>query len=153
LAGELEAIERSARGLFDAPEPASVASMGSKTVLLVDPDTMGRKVIRGLLEGLGHTVLEADIGRRALEICREHAGAIDLILASIFLPDIGGRELAGSAAAIRPDLAVLFIAPADANDVLYYGMLAGQPTIVGRPLTADALARCLSGVFEVEYAR
>lgn len=153
LASEFEAIERRALGLLDAPEPTSGAPMGSKTVLLVEPDTEEREATRDLLEGLGHTVLEADIGSRALEICREHAGVIDLILTSIFLPDISGRELAGRAAAIRPDLAILYIAPANANDVMYYGMLGGQPTIAGRPLTADALARCMSEVFEIEYAR
>ncbi len=153
LASEFEAIERYARGLFDASERTSGAPMGSKTVLLVEPDAVERKIIRDLLEGLGHTVLEADIGQRALDICREHAGGIDLVLTSIFPPDISGRKLAERAAAMRPGLAVLYIAPADANDALYYGMPGSQPAIVGRPLTADALARCLYEVFEVEYAR
>jgi CheY-like chemotaxis protein len=153
LANEFEAVQRRALTLLDAPEPPSAFSADSKTVLLVEPDSVERKAIRELLEELGHTVLEAEAGRGALKTCRENAGAIDVILTNIFLPDISGRELAASAAAIRPGQAVLYIAPENADDALCCGMPGGQPMIAGRPLTAYALARCLAEIFEVEYAR
>jgi CheY-like chemotaxis protein len=149
LASEFEAIQRRALTLLDAPGcPAD-----GKTVLLVEPDSAEREAIRGLLQELGHTVLEAEVGRGALETCREKAGAIDVILTNISLPDISGRELAASAAAIRPGQAVLYIAPENADDALCCGMPGGRPTIAGKPLTADVLARCLAEIFEVEYAR
>jgi CheY-like chemotaxis protein len=60
-------------------------------VLTVDHTPTFRKLIRMTLEFGGHKVLEADNGRRGLDLARE--SACDLILLELRLPDIHGLEV------------------------------------------------------------
>lgn len=66
---------------------------GGARVLLVDDDDAVRGVVRRLLEGAGHLVLEASTAADALR--QADAGAnFDLLVTDMVLPDIDGAELA-----------------------------------------------------------
>jgi CheY-like chemotaxis protein len=59
-----------------------------------------------MLEDLGHSVLSANSGPKALELL--HAGAdIDLLITDFAMPAMTGAELARLARNLRPDLPVL----------------------------------------------
>jgi len=60
----------------------------------------------GMLEDLGHEVLEAHSGDRALEILRDRR-TIDLLVTDYSMPRMNGVQLAAAAREIRPDLPVL----------------------------------------------
>jgi DNA-binding response OmpR family regulator len=59
------------------------------TVLLVDDDEAKRYVLATWLRRAGHTVTEAETGRDALS----KAGAVDLVLLDVNLPDMSGYEV------------------------------------------------------------
>lgn len=57
-------------------------------MLLVDDEPYVRRVVRGMLRGMGYTIREAVDGRQALARVAEHQP--DVILLNLFLPKLDG---------------------------------------------------------------
>jgi PAS domain S-box-containing protein len=74
-----------------APEGAS--PRGSETVLLVEDDLAVRDLVREVLARSGYRVLVARSGTEALRLAEEEARPLDLVLADVVTPGIGGPEL------------------------------------------------------------
>ena len=66
---------------------------GLETILVVDDETGIRELVLKILRRHGYQVLEAANGEEALAICREHSGAIDLLITDVLMPRMGGPEL------------------------------------------------------------
>jgi CheY-like chemotaxis protein len=88
-----------------------------------------------MLEDLGHEVIEANSGDRALEILRQDR-AIDLLVTDYSMPRMNGAQLAAAARQIRPELPVLL---ATGYAELPMGSGNGLPKI-GKPYQQDQLA-------------
>jgi two-component system cell cycle sensor histidine kinase/response regulator CckA len=73
-------------------EPAS-AEPARETILVVDDEAGIRELVLKMLRRHGYQVLEAANGEEALAICREHGGAIDLLITDVLMPRMGGPEL------------------------------------------------------------
>jgi PAS domain S-box-containing protein len=84
-------------------EPAAVAPI---TILLVEDDALIAMSTAGLLEDLGHRVVEASRGAEALDILREHPH-VDLMITDYSMPGMSGADVARAARALRPDLPIL----------------------------------------------
>ena len=65
----------------------------AKTVLIVEDNTLNMKLFQEVLQGQGHSTLQATNGAEAMELAREHQP--DLIVMDIQLPWVSGRELSG----------------------------------------------------------
>jgi PAS domain S-box-containing protein len=76
------------------------------TILVVDDDVLIAMSTVDMLEDLGHTVIEANSGAKALEILQREV-AIDLILTDYAMPGMTGVELAQTARTLRPGIPVL----------------------------------------------
>lgn len=79
---------------------------GGLSVLLVDDDALVRDGTAGMLEDLGHAVIEAESGRRALDILRG-GRAVDVVVTDQAMPGMSGVQLAAAIAAERPGVPVL----------------------------------------------
>jgi two-component system, cell cycle sensor histidine kinase and response regulator CckA len=69
------------------------AEPGLTTILVVDDETAIRELVLKILRRHGYQVLEAANGEEALALCREHSGAIDLLITDVMMPRMGGPEL------------------------------------------------------------
>jgi CheY-like chemotaxis protein len=88
------------------PAAATPPIPGPCTVLLVEDDALISMETCDLLEDLGHRVVEAKSGRKALEILR--AGiAVDLVMTDQAMPGMTGMQLAAEIRASWPDLPVV----------------------------------------------
>jgi DNA-binding response OmpR family regulator len=67
--------------------------MNQHTVLVVEDDTMVRELVVEVLDAAGYTVFEADCGKRALQLAREHLPS--LVLTDYGLPDMSGVDVIG----------------------------------------------------------
>jgi CheY-like chemotaxis protein len=76
------------------------------TILAVDDDALVLMNTVGMLEDLGHTVLEAYSGKEALEILRRE-DSIDLVVIDQAMPKMTGTELAKVIRSEWPDIPVL----------------------------------------------
>jgi signal transduction histidine kinase len=92
------------------PEPAMPQDQPTvaapMTILLVEDDALIAMSTAGLLEDLGHRVVEASRGAEALEILREQPG-VDLMITDYSMPGMSGADVARAARALRPDLPIL----------------------------------------------
>jgi CheY-like chemotaxis protein len=104
LGGLLEQIrpERGGAGAALVLAPAE-----SVTVLVVDDDETVRTVAALALRRHGLYVLTARDGHEAVEIYRERAGEIDLVVLDMMMPRMNGEQALRAMQAIRPDVCVI----------------------------------------------
>jgi len=114
---------------------------GSETVLVVDDEMPVRSLVRDILVGLGHRVLDAEDGQAALRLFEQHGADVALLVTDIVMPRMSGRALAERLLERRPKLKVLYMS-GYAGDVLgRYGVLDPQLAFLQKPFTPDALGR------------
>ena len=87
-AGLRESIVTSIPPLTDAPVAETRSIVGF--ILVVDDNEMNRDMLRRRLERQGHTVMEAENGRKALEILE--SVKVDLVLLDILMPELDGMQ-------------------------------------------------------------
>ncbi|NIP56483.1 MAG: response regulator, partial [Gemmatimonadetes bacterium] len=78
-------------------------------ILLVDDDDAVRRVAARVLQRAGYRVLEAGSGQEALRIAEERTDELELLVADVRMPGMGGAELAERVARVRPETRVLFV--------------------------------------------
>jgi CheY-like chemotaxis protein len=114
---------------------------GDETVLLAEDETGVRALVCEVLRQHGYRVLDAADVNDALRLCREHQGEIHLLLTDVVMPVMSGRELAERAAAIRPELKVLYMSGYTDNIVVHHGVTARDTQFLQKPFTPKLLAR------------
>ncbi len=81
----------------------------TKSILVVDDETMVRPVYRRLLEAEGYLVWEADSGPEALEVWDKLEKPTDLLITDIIMPKMNGFELSQILRKKHPSLKVLYV--------------------------------------------
>ena len=89
-----------------AGEESAAAPGRHATILVVDDDALIGMSTADMLEDLGHTVLSADSGPRALEILATEQH-VDLLLTDQAMPGMTGTELAKIVRCKRPGMPIL----------------------------------------------
>lgn len=92
-----------------APSKTERTARRVYTVLVADDDEQVRALVWEILAMEGYRVLPARNGHEALEVLGKHGDGIDLLLADVVMPRLGGRDLAKRACELLPHLRVLFI--------------------------------------------
>ena len=93
----------------DAAEGAAPAATGNARLLLVEDETIGRRLAAEYLREHGYAVLEAEDGPSAMALFHQPP-ALDLLITDVGLPGgINGRQLADIMRETTPALPVLFI--------------------------------------------
>ena len=86
--------------------------MGSKTpaptVLVVDDEPGIRQIARRILEDGGYEITEAEGGLEAIALLAQ-GHPLDLLIADLDMPGLGGDEMVRRIRATRPDLKVLYV--------------------------------------------
>jgi PAS domain S-box-containing protein len=113
---------------------------GRETILLVEDEQMVRDLSREVLEHYGYTVICAANGEEGLSICREFAGQIDLIITDVVMPRMSGRELAESAAFVRPDARILYMSGFTDDAIVRHGLLDEDFPFIQKPFSPELLA-------------
>ncbi|EUB84738.1 hybrid sensor histidine kinase/response regulator [Pseudomonas sp. GM30] len=97
LAGE------TAKNLYPAIKPVLVPRL---SVLVVDDDSLVMTSTTLLLEDLGHRVISATSGARALALF-EQGEVIDLMITDMAMPQMSGAQLAHAVRLLKPDLPII----------------------------------------------
>jgi PAS domain S-box-containing protein len=139
------------RATIDAIEAPSIAAEcspgGNERVLAVEDNERLRVLLVKQLKDLGYRVCEAGDAKAALELIGREPD-IDLLLTDIILPGgKNGRELATEAAALRPDLKVLFTSGFPEEAFGKNGALPFGAALLSKPYRRDELARRLRETF------
>ena len=84
-------------------------SDGRATILVVDDDSVLRRLLGTVLKLRGYTVLPAEDGVQALKVLGDHDGKIDLVLADIIMPVMDGWQLLAKLRESHPQLPVILL--------------------------------------------
>lgn len=113
------------------------------TVLLVDPEDTGRRLMHEYLEGEGYKVLEARNGEDGQRIAAWHEESIQILITNVTLPDLTGPRLAERLQAHRPEIKVLFVS-GSGRSVLDSKLVPGGSAIVlQKPFRVSELLQCV----------
>lgn len=117
---------------------------GSEMLLIVDDEDLVRHSTCKVLESLGYRVLEADNGVRGLELFRQHAAEIGLILLDLSMPGISGREVLQRLCAEerRPKVVVFTGYAVDQDE------LAGASAVLSKPFSLRQLAGAVRRILD-----
>jgi sigma-B regulation protein RsbU (phosphoserine phosphatase) len=117
-----------------------------RTVLVVDDSSLQRRILVASLRKFGFTIIEADSGERAMEICAE--AKPDLILSDWMMPGMNGLEFCRALRQIPGDgycYFILLTSKSEKNDVAQ-GLDAGADDFLSKPVNPDELrARICAG--------
>ena len=113
------------------------------TVLVVDDEEDLRDIMRRMLERRGFDTLVAGDSEQAIELCRVHAGEIDVLVTDLGLPGASGGELSRAAVALRPRMGVVYISGLPKDIAVTKGLIAEDALLVKKPFTADLLIEAL----------
>jgi PAS domain S-box-containing protein len=119
--------------------PVPSLPQGAETVLLAEDDETIRRMIYEILQYAGYSVLEAGRGEEALRLAGEHAGPIHLLITDMVMPGMGGREVAGRLAALRPGTRVLFVSGYTDDAIVRHGVLEHGVAFLQKPFKPEAL--------------
>jgi PAS domain S-box-containing protein len=121
-----------------AEEPSST---DKGTILIVEDEEELLVIIGSALESLGYTTLCTTSPRRALELCSERRGEIDLLVTDVIMPEMNGKQLQQRIEEISPGTKALFISGYTADVVADRGILEKETFFLQKPFTPDVLVR------------
>ena len=130
-------------------EHPETAPVGTETILLAEDDPLIRSVSGGMLRDLGYSVLEAENGEDALDNARGlKEGRIDLLVADVVMPLMGGAKLATKLAETHPEAKVLLMSGYLDGDTVRYALLAEGREFIQKPFSSLSLARKVRDVID-----
>lgn len=80
---------------------------GTESILLAEDEAGVRSLISGQLGKLGYKVTEAGNGAEALQLAKDAAHSIDLLISDVMMPKMGGKELAERIREICPAIKIV----------------------------------------------
>jgi PAS domain S-box-containing protein len=138
--------------LEDVPVEPAAALRGAETVLVAEDEDGVRELLRKVLGDHGHAVLEARHGRDALLVAERYERPIDLLIADVVMPELGGGELVERLIERRPNLKVLYISGYTNDEVVRRGIRRTEAHFLQKPFTAQELMRKVRKVLDGEPA-
>jgi len=125
---------------------------GSETVLLVEDEEVVRNLVREILEGNGYSVIEARNGAEALDLGRNFAAPIHLLVTDVVMPKMSGKELAERLVTIHRETRVLYMSGYTDGAIGHHGVLDPHTELLQKPFTFDALAQKVRKVLDAPPA-
>ncbi|MFZ2961281.1 MAG: response regulator [Candidatus Ozemobacteraceae bacterium] len=116
-------------------------------ILIIDDEDQIRKLLRQILEGAGHTVIDAADGRTGGNLFRQEPA--DLVITDIFMPEMGGIETIHDLRREFPGVKIIAIsggARGGSFDFLPVAESFGARRTVSKPFTREEI---LTAIHEV----
>ena len=125
----------------EAPRPpqAEKTKRGQGKVLIVEDEAAVRVLARRVLESAGFEVLEAADGEEGLEVCRQNAGNLVLVLLDLLMPKLDGAETLEQLRRLEPGLPVLVMSGYSEQDVATRCAGLGASGFLQKPFEARQL--------------
>jgi len=113
----------------------------SGNILVAEDDARIRDLIKESLESFGFKVTPTEDADGALQILKENAIPIHLLLTDIMMPGKSGKVLAEEAATLHPDLKILFMSGFASDETIHTTIERLGAGLIHKPFTPDALYR------------
>jgi CheY-like chemotaxis protein len=111
----------------------------AKTILVVEDKAQVRVLVRRTLAASGYQVLDVGSGQAALDLLRDGAPPVDLLLTDVVMPQMSGRELAAEVTRRFPSTRVLYMSGYTAQVIAEDGSLEEGVALIQKPFTPEQL--------------
>jgi DNA-binding NtrC family response regulator len=105
-------------------------------ILVVDDDDAVRSVLTESLSALGYDVIQAQNGKKALEILRKVP--VDLAMIDFAMPEMNGAAVAVAASELREGLRLMFVSGYSDTSAIE-AAVGSDVTLLKKPFTIDEL--------------
>jgi two-component system cell cycle sensor histidine kinase/response regulator CckA len=117
---------------------------GNETILIVEDEPVLREMGRAILEQYGYRILEAGNGKEALEVWRQSANDIHLLLTDMVMPEgMSGVTLAEHLLRDRPDLKIVFTSGYSTHEINDELLARSQSFFLQKPYSHVTLGRTI----------
>ena len=123
------------------------AAAGDGTLLVVEDEASVRGFLAKALEHMGYRVLVADGPRAALQLMREQADHIDLIITDVMMPDMTGPDLIRNVSSVSSRSSVLYIS-GYMTDPQALGVGVAGIDYLAKPFTLEQLSAKVCALVE-----
>ncbi|MDB4906627.1 MAG: Blue-light-activated protein [Gemmatimonadetes bacterium] len=137
----------------ETPHAAMPAIASKGTILLVEDEPAVRTLARRILVRQGFEVIETANGREALDVARDRAGTIDLVLTDAMMPEMSGPELVERLEQILPDSRILFMSGYTDDDMVRRGARQEGFAFLQKPFTPAELVAAVLAATSAAPAR
>jgi diguanylate cyclase (GGDEF)-like protein len=122
-------------------------------VLIVDDFSTIRAAMRGLVQQMGHSVIEAEDGSKALKVYAQDRP--DLVLIDVVMPVMDGYEAARQMRQDRPDewVPIIFLSSKEADQDLDRAIEAGGDDYLVKPVSFVVLNAKIRALQRIEATR
>ena len=131
-----------------AVPPARPSHRGTETILVLEDEPAVRELVRTILSRNDYTILSAATAEEALRLCREHPGAIHLLLSDVIMPGMSGRHVVEQVLPGRPEMKVLYISGYTSDAIAHHGVLESGVAFLQKPFSADSLLQKVRDVLD-----
>jgi two-component system cell cycle sensor histidine kinase/response regulator CckA len=121
---------------LDADTAPTVAP---QVALVVEDDGGLRMFIARVLSKTGYLVLQAVNGVEALDIVRNAATRIDIVITDVWMPGMGGEAFAREFRHERPDTPIVFISGQEPDASVESILENGEAVFLSKPFSREAL--------------
>jgi two-component system, cell cycle sensor histidine kinase and response regulator CckA len=132
----------------EVSSPQMLSLRGTETILLVEDAEPLRKLAHMFLKDNGYRVLTAADGEDALQVARQHAAPIQLLLTDVVMPGINGRVLAERLGPWQPGMKVLYMSGYTDSFIAGHGVLEPGTHLLHKPFTDEVLIRKVRQVLD-----
>lgn len=117
------------------------------TVLVVDDSEFMRRVIRNILEGGGHRVLEARNADEALKTFKEQGA--DIVTMDIVMPEMDGIETVKRLKEADDKVKIIMISALGHQRTVMRALEAGALDFIMKPFTSDDVLESVNAVLQM----
>lgn len=121
---------------------------GSETILVVEDEYAILEYTKAVLDKLGYTVITASNPHSALDISKNMAGKIDLLLTDVIMPGMNGKELMEKINVLHPELKCLFMSGYTADIIAHKGVLFEGVNYIQKPFERVLLAQKIRAILD-----
>lgn len=121
---------------------------GSETILVAEDNPAVRRVLIGILQQLGYSILEAENGKQSIELASHCSGPIHLLMTDIIMPEMDGKTLAERIRSIRKETKVLFASGYTELHLKEFGVLRDNDILINKPYCENRVARAVRSVLD-----
>jgi len=129
---------------FNAKEQESMepkAVEGSESLLVVEDQEHLREMMVESLKLYGYSVIAAQDGAEALEICQQKKQSFDLLITDVVMPEMNGKELAEKIARQSPGIKTLYISGYAEDTIGDHHILLEGLSFLPKPFSPTTLAQ------------
>jgi len=122
------------------------------TIVVAEDDPQVLETTILLLSKLGYRAVGAPDGKAAMSLL-QRTSYVDVLLTDVIMPNgVSGLDLARKAAAIYPNIKILFMSGYNDNVDVHKGVVDAEFMLLNKPFSSEDLQRALSELMGNELA-